>query len=253
MMIEKVFVSGNSQLIYNLFQGFAGIVALIYCIFMCKKYDLKRFDAVVVSILGVVMVYLWAMFEAWAETGFKSWGAKNTVRGILAIPIVLYPLSKFFKVKYTSMLDFSAPILLLVQGLGHIGCIFTGCCHGFPSENGIFNPMTGTTLFPIQLVESAVSLAIFAIVLIVTIKTKYNAHGLTFPLMLVLFGFTRFACEFARDNEKVAGNLSSLAIHCLVMAIVGAIWLCVAAVVYKKKKRSTPDINKPINSLPENI
>ena len=41
------------------------------------------------------------------------------------------------------------------------------------------------------------------------------------PIMLMLFGFTRFFWEFFRDNEKLWMGCSSLAFHALFMGIVG--------------------------------
>lgn len=49
----------------------------------------------------------------------------------------------------------------------------------------------------------------------------------SYPLMLILFGFTRFLCEFLRDNYKVFGNISNIALHAAFMFIVGVVWLLV--------------------------
>ena len=46
-------------------------------------------------------------------------------------------------------------------------------------------------------------------------------------IFLILFGVTRFFLEFLRDNQKVFGNVSILALHCVLMVVVGAVWLII--------------------------
>ena len=65
-------------------------------------------------------------------------------------------------------------------------------------------------------------------------KRNYVPDGLEYPVMLVLFGSTRFLFEFLRDNEKMFWGISNLAIHALFMFVVGIIWIIVA-----KKKSET--------------
>lgn len=41
--------------------------------------------------------------------------------------------------------------------------------------------------------------------------------------MLMMFGYTRFLFEFARDNDKLFLNISELALHALLAGIVGTV------------------------------
>ena len=41
--------------------------------------------------------------------------------------------------------------------------------------------------------------------------------------MLMLFGYTRFFFEFARNNEKLFWGISELALHALLAGIVGTV------------------------------
>ena len=52
-------------------------------------------------------------------------------------------------------------------------------------------------------------------------KKNYRSDGLAYPLMLMLFGYSRFLLEFLRDNHKVVFGVSTLALHALFMALVG--------------------------------
>ena len=56
-------------------------------------------------------------------------------------------------------------------------------------------------------------------------KNDFKVTGEYYPFMLILFGYSRFLLEFLRDNQKLFLGISSLAIHALVMGVVGTIWL----------------------------
>jgi len=55
-------------------------------------------------------------------------------------------------------------------------------------------------------------------------KTQFITNGELYPLMMMLFGSTRFIWEFFRDNEKLFFGISNLAIHALIMGVVGTAW-----------------------------
>ena len=120
------------------------------------------------------------------------------------------------------MCDFIAPCVCLAHGISHLGCVFIGCCEGYPCRLGIYNHRYLDPLFPVQICEAVTALAIVAFLVWLNIKKKYPNDGKSFPIMLMLFGSTRFLWEFARNNEKIWIGCSSLAFHALFMTIVGA-------------------------------
>ena len=71
-------------------------------------------------------------------------------------------------------------------------------------------------------------------------RKKYVADGTQFPWMLILFGTTRFALEFLRDNQKLFLGISVLAIHCVVMVLVGIIWLIISKAQPEEKRLFIP-------------
>ena len=101
----------------------------------------------------------------------------------------------------------------------HIGCIFPGCCHGYPSPWGLFSNNAGTVCFPIQLIEAASSVLIG--LLLAAFFMRGKQEGLLYGWYLLLFGSTRFIWEFFRNNEKIWNGVSELAMHALVAAILG--------------------------------
>ena len=81
--------------------------------------------------------------------------------------------------------------------------------------------MLNENTFPIQFVESFAALVVVIIVERYMKKRNYEPDGLAYPMMLMLFGYSRFLLEFLRDNQKIAFGISTLALHALFMALVG--------------------------------
>ena len=201
-----------------------------------KKRDISAWKSVLITIVVYGITYIWIYVLFWIESGFRLFGGNNIVRGFIYIPLIAYPVAKILKISWKKMCDFIAPCVCLSHGVSHIGCIFTGCCEGYPSEWGIYNSRYHGTAFPVQLFEAATALAIFGILVHLNKKHKFVTNGKSFPLMLVLFGSTRFLWEFARNNKKIWGEFSSLAFHALFMAVVGIIALVIVSRKIKNKK-----------------
>ena len=89
-----------------------------------------------------------------------------------------------------------------------------------------------TYLFPNQPIEALAAVAIIIILLIRARKNNYVPTAETYPLMLVMFGSSRFLFEFLRNNEKILLGCPALSFHALFMFIVGLI----ALQVIKRKK-----------------
>ena len=185
------------------------------------------------------ITYIWIYILCWIEHGFKSFGGNNIVRGFIYIPLIAFPVAKAMRVKWSKMCDFIAPCPCLVHGISHIGCIFAGCCAGYPSNWGFYNYRYDGPAFPVQLFEAATALAIFGLLLYWNRRTQHKTNGKLFPIMMILFGSTRFLWEFARNNEKIWLGCSSLAFHALFMAIIGVISLCcISKIISEKAKNS---------------
>jgi prolipoprotein diacylglyceryltransferase len=117
---------------------------------------------------------------------------------------------------------------LLVHGISHFGCIFFGCCSGYPCSFGVYNPFYKDIRFPIQPIEALAAVAIVIYLFRRAKKRNYIPDGLEYPIMLVTFGSSRFCFEFLRSGEKRFWGVSNLAIHALFMFVVGVIWIYIA-------------------------
>ena len=160
--------------------------------------------------------------QLWMESGFREFGGKNIVRSFVYIPLIAFGIAKLFKIKWKLMCDFMTPFICLAVAVGRIGCIFAGCCRGYPCSWGIYNYYYRGLSFPVQIFEILTLAIIFGCVLWLNHKNAYSGKGTTYPIMLILYGGTRFFWEFARNNEKLWLGCSALSFHAIFMVIVGS-------------------------------
>ena len=102
-------------------------------------------------------------------------------------------------------------------------------------DGGVFSPTTTYETFTIQPIEAIAALVIAFIIAYREKKKDYKTDGLSIPIMLMAFGYSRFFFEFARDNNKLFLGISDLAIHALVAGIVGTVSYFIVKNINKKK------------------
>ncbi len=111
------------------------------------------------------------------------------------------------------------PFIPLGHGIGRIGCLLGGCCHGMPYDGPLAvyyrNPLPGLGLdpeqgyFPVQPLETLFNLVICGLLLLRAKKTR-----LTYDLLfdyLGLYAISRFILEYFRGDEirGIFGALST--------------------------------------------
>ena len=222
-LIRAMYESGMASVVYYSFHVLGFLAVALFNLWYCKKYGITRTQALLTTLVVYAITYVWIYILSWAESGFREFGGNNIVRGFVYIPLIAWPVGRLFRIRWSKLCDFIAPCVCLAQGVSHIGCIFTGCCHGFECSWGIYHGPYQVTMFPIQLFESLTALLIVVILVLWAKKTNYVSRGVAFPWMLVMFGSTRFLWEFGRVNLKILWGCSSLAFHALFMAVVGAV------------------------------
>ncbi len=121
--------------------------------------------------------------------------------------------------------DVGAACIAIAHGLGRIGCLMAGCCHGAHTDAwyGIYMPAVGDRVVPIQLYEALFLFALFAIIVFrVTHKRTYNL-----PLYMGVYGVWRFLIEYARDDYRGYTFISFLSPSQLtaIVMIIGAVAL----------------------------
>lgn len=104
------------------------------------------------------------------------------------------------------MMNIYAVSVPLFHVFGRIGCFFGGCCYGIESKfgftvhNNTYVPdINGVSRFPVALLEAALNLIVFFIVLYM-FKKFSNKYSLI-HLYLFLYSIVRFSTEFLRGDE----------------------------------------------------
>jgi phosphatidylglycerol:prolipoprotein diacylglycerol transferase len=127
--------------------------------------------------------------------------------------------------------DALAPALALGQGLGRIGCLLAGCCHGREAPSGFPLALSfpkggeapaGVPLYPTQLVECVGLLVLFAFLMRKLGKEPYSEGGV-FGVYLLWAGILRFTVDFFRGDDRgpMLMGLSPASLISLCMATLG--------------------------------
>ena len=119
--------------------------------------------------------------------------------------LMVYIYCRKYKVSIPDLSVVVVPTIPLIHAFGRLGCFFAGCCYGIQyggpaSITFKSSPVApnGVSLFPVQLVESAINLVIFMVLILYRRKNR-NYKGIII-LYLLLYSVSRFALEFVRGD-----------------------------------------------------
>lgn len=233
-IIQLVSELGLTIEVYDFFHVLGFIAVFAFVVWFGSKMGIKAWQSVLTVLIVYPIIYGWMHVLFWIENGFKNFGGNNIVRVFIYVPVVGYPVAKLLKIEWKKICSLLAFAPTVVHAVSHLGCMFPGCCMGYPCSWGLYNIKTEDIRFPIQPIESMIALIIIVLLLVRAVRRGYVPDGQEYPIMLVLFGSTRFVCEFLRDNEKIWLGCSNLAFHALFMFAVGIIALIV---IHNKEKR----------------
>ena len=203
------------------------VAAMVFFRLFYKKAGLsdKVFNfALIVAIPSIIVGYVFAiLFQSWfyyLETGKFVWGAGATFYGGLIGAAAVYLAVYFgvghflFKdkahiVQFNRVLSLIVPCIVVAHAFGRIGCLFAGCCYGAVHSSGIKMWVDGQwqRRIPVQLFETIFLFLLFAGLVIVIVKTKFEY---TASVYLIAYGIWRFGIEYARDDERGASGISFL-------------------------------------------
>lgn len=210
------------------------LTIFIFNAFYAKKYNIPKGKAVLFTIVSYILIYLWAYILAWVINGFE-WGHHNAIRVYAWMPVVLFLIGKLFKINWKTACDYIAPSTCIVYGIARLGCIFTGCCYGIQTNWGMYSVEAGHVCFPVQLCEAITSLIIAVIIIIIARKNSYQVTGTLYPLMMIMFGGTRFIWEFFADSPRIIFNVTELGLWALFVCLIGVAWYATLKEIDRKK------------------
>lgn len=129
--------------------------------------------------------------------------------GFLFFVLVLVAIVHFTNTPVLLSLDVAIPAYILGRGLAITGCIFTGCCHGFPVSWGIYSAVAETCTFPTVILDILISCCIVVYLIFLAKKQQYSGNGVTAAEGIILFGLLRILIDILRDNQKLVFMLTA--------------------------------------------
>lgn len=187
---------------------------------------------------GVVIAVITCLFNPYAQR-FMVWYRElfplyeNLRVANLALAFTLLPLLGWLCAKtFNTSTGFAGDVVALTSLAYHVpgrfGCIFGGCCYGFPCEWGWYSTDTKANQFPVSAVESLFTLGILVFIIVRICRKNYTPDGKNLPYFLFFYGVCRFFSELTRESTHehwLFWRFSDIHIHMLVMAVVGGLML----------------------------
>ncbi len=218
------------------------------------------------AIGGIIGAKLFSIFENFHDllldpihtlfsgSGFVYHG--GLLGGTIAVTLLLYLRKK----SIGSYADIIGPVLLLGQGIGRIGCLMAGCCHGATTNCGFGIQYPGGSQasyfqYHEHLLDSALmkSLPVHAsplyetifnfimfFLIIKLIRPRLTTKGSTFAIVMMIAGAERFLLEFVRINPKTLWGLTNYQFSSIFFLILGFILL----MFFAKKEKEEFEIGK---------
>lgn len=170
---------------------------------------------------------------------FKVWeGGLIFYGGLIGAVVTSLWYCRKHHLSFFTVADVFSPGIALGHVFGRLGCFAAGCCYGreapadalfsvvFPKNEFSLAP-AGHPLYPTQLFEASVELAIFFFLFFFRKRKKFE--GEVFLLYIILYPAARAFMEIYREDEvrgALIGGVFSIS------QIISFLWLLVALVVW---------------------
>ena len=212
MMFFALFISGALSLRHTIKKGlkWETTMVIIACIFGFAIIGASFLYFIVTYSSQEILQYLHDGTLFTERVGFVFYG--GLILGFLGALLGM----KLSGASFSEYAPAIIPYIPVAHAIGRIGCFLGGCCYGIPTRLpiGVVYPAYAITdvpkdipLFPVQLLESVLLLAIFVILLIAQ-KKKYTANKLL-GIYSVLYACCRFGLEFLR-YDSIRGSFAKL-------------------------------------------
>ena len=188
------------------------ILGITTSAYLLKKKNVPlRIIAKSLSLELMLCIYL-AIFTTYIISGKVRYGLNGTggAAGMLLGAIIFSLITPQYKYIFWEAYTLVLP---LMYGLGKIGCSFAGCCGGIP-YNGICHIMTSEgAVFPVQMLEAAVFLLLFALSILAYKKNHFD------PLKAaIVYSASKILLDFLR-NTHVNRLVSTNQIMCMTIIV----------------------------------
>lgn len=150
----------------------------------------------VMMLLIVVFTYACKWVPGWL--GFTVF--INAARTFMFVPLFTLLLSHHWKIPMLHGADFITPTMFFARTVVLIGCTILGCGQAVPSTWGIYSPIQGCTVFPMDLIDLLGTFIAGVVSLIYAKKLKYNGNGRIFAIAMYILGFVRLFIQLGSTD-----------------------------------------------------
>jgi phosphatidylglycerol:prolipoprotein diacylglycerol transferase len=241
---------------YGLFVALGFAVALLVTIKIGKAQGLESplimdmgfiiiLCAIIGSRLGYVLLNL-SQYVRHPLDFFKIWeGGLVFSGGIVLVVLVMSWYFKHYNLPYWKTADLWAPGMAIGQAIGRIGCFMAGCCYGQPTDVKwcvVFtHPKSlaplNVCLHPTQLYSSLAGFIIFAVLMLLTAKKRFD--GQVFIWLIILHSLARLFIERFRGDYRglIPGTDMSVTQLTTLLLLIAAV---TALFVVKSRREKAP-------------
>ncbi len=163
--------------------------------------------------------------------------------GLIGGLLTAYAYTRIKKVDFWELFDLAVPLIAIAQGFGRIGCFLAGCCYGQESDSvcavtfheSYFAP-NGISLFPIQLVYSALNFINFVLLAWLWKKQKLG-RGMVGVTYIITYSVGRFILEYFRgDLER--GSVGVLSTSQFISIFTVAVGIILFIILKRRDKKN---------------
>lgn len=197
---------------YGLFVAIGFLLGTVLILRVSERYGICRddiFDCLIWVLVGGIaggrLLFVAINFHEYSINPirilFLNEGGLAVQGAIVAGIFSCWVFCKIKKMNFLKTLDLLVPYVALGQAIGRIGCFFNGCCFGKVIETGfgVIFPGQSCMRIPTQLYSSFVLVVIFALLIYVRDKKKYD--GYIFFLYCGLYSIFRFLMDYLRGDD----------------------------------------------------
>lgn len=227
----------GSEYFYYLMYAVGFFMTLFINLKTHDRYSLTKKKAVVYTVCmflcGIVGALLMSdIYNACCKSiGVNENSTVSIFGAVVFAPIFMTVFFLIEKSDALRNLDMLTPGIFITLTCAKFGCFLDGCCMGVPYENGIYNPIVETRVFPVQICE-VLSMIIMLVLTQTYIKKGKNVPaGFDYPLTTAVYCVIRFLWEFMRYyDESMRHGFFGVTFWqgwCIIMFVLSAVMMTV--------------------------
>lgn len=170
--------------------------AIAFSMWYSSRYEIDRTVAVKYSATLVMILYAFSHGCRWFGDLIHFPIAVNSARTFLLIPIFTWMLGKVWKIDTLRGADFAAPLSFFARGICLIGCNLIGCGQAVPRDWGVYSPLAGCRVFPMDLIDMLGTFAIAFASMAYAKRLHYRGNGRIFAMSMMCLGLIRHLLQF---------------------------------------------------------